>query len=179
MKKRKREEVEMAYNDWLSQPPSDYHPSSSSSSSSSSSCPSSFATSRSELMDTFKVLLARAQRRTHHGRTVVLLLHEDYPHELQVFGPGPEPEPIPGSRHAEEISRVVCVMGAVRDMYEEEERALLQTAASMRIDCVGANLGRTAEFTSKITTALNHHARTKIRTNAGAKANSRSRCLNS
>lgn len=54
---------------------------------------------------------------------------------------------------------VVCAMGAVRDASEEEVCALIEAALSLNMRCVGANLGRTAEFTSKIVTALVAHAK--------------------
>lgn len=50
-------------------------------------------------------------------------------------------------------------MGAVRDASDEEICALIEAALSLNMRCVGANLGRTAEFTSKIVTALVAHAR--------------------
>jgi len=54
---------------------------------------------------------------------------------------------------------VICAMGAVRDASDEEVCALIEAALSLNMRCVGANLGRTAEFTSKIVTALVTHAR--------------------
>lgn len=53
---------------------------------------------------------------------------------------------------------IICAMGAVRDALDEEVRALMEAAHALNIQCVGANLGRTAEFTSKIVTALVAHA---------------------
>ena len=50
-------------------------------------------------------------------------------------------------------------MGAVRDASDEEVCALIEAALSLNMRCVGANLGRTAEFTSKIVAALVSHAR--------------------
>ena len=50
-------------------------------------------------------------------------------------------------------------MGAVRDASDEEICALIEAALSLNMRCVGANLGRTAEFTSKIVAALVSHAR--------------------
>lgn len=49
-------------------------------------------------------------------------------------------------------------MGAVRDALDVEVSALIAAATSLGMRVVGANLGRTAEFTSKIVTALVHHA---------------------
>jgi len=107
----------------------------------------------SSLVNTFKVLLRRAMQRTKGGRVRVLLLHEDYEEELGVFGFMNK-----GSEQSAPIDRVVCVLGAVRDMHVSEERALLEAAASLTITCVGANLGRTAEFTSKIAATFNCHS---------------------
>jgi hypothetical protein len=53
-------------------------------------------------------------------------------------------------------------MGAVRDCSEEETVSLILAAKSLNIVCVGANLGRTAEFTSKIVTAFNAHAAANV-----------------
>eukprot|EP01032_Pedospumella_encystans_P016408 gene16408-18724_t len=82
----------------------------------------------------------------------LLLLHEDYPHELPVFS----------ETSIDRTTRglpVVCAMGAVRDASDEEVCALIEAALSLNMRCVGANLGRTAEFTSKIVAALVSHAR--------------------
>ena len=54
---------------------------------------------------------------------------------------------------------IVCAMGGVRDASDEEVCALIEAALSLNMRCVGANLGRTAEFTSKIVTALVAHAK--------------------
>ena len=48
-------------------------------------------------------------------------------------------------------------MGAVRDMTEAEDEALRWACARRGVSCVSCNLGRTAEFTSKVIMALNGH----------------------
>lgn len=88
------------------------------------------------------------------NQVTILLLHEDYEHELPVFG-------FPLNTHymtSQQCSHtVLCVMGAVRDMTTLESRALVTAAQRMRVPIATANLGRTAEFTSKIVMALRGH----------------------
>jgi len=79
----------------------------------------------------------------------ILLLHEDYPAELPVFGDKPD---------SNKIDKVICVFGAVRDMANNEVKLLLAAAEILHIKVVGCNLGRTAEFTSKIVTSIISHA---------------------
>jgi hypothetical protein len=106
----------------------------------------------SHLLLSILVLLNRMK----HGsaRTTVLLLHEDYPFELPVFGADTSTNGVVGilGHH------VLCILGAVRDARDEEEQAIITAARMLGIRCVGANLGRTAEFTSKIIAALAIHA---------------------
>ena len=82
-------------------------------------------------------------------RTAVVLLHEDYPLELPVFG---RKAVLPG-----DIDHVVFCLGAVRDMTQVEEAALVAACRAVGVRCLGCNLGRTAEFTSKIIHAINGH----------------------
>lgn len=110
------------------------------------------------LQRTFEHLLRQcgAQASGRRGGTAVLLLHEDCAHELPVFGrraPGPDRLP---------PAHVVAVLGAVRDMSGSEDRALGRACASLGLPLLGANLGRTAEFTSKIMAALAFHARAGV-----------------
>ena len=79
----------------------------------------------------------------------VLLLHEDYPVELPVFGDKP---------YSSNIDKVICIFGAVRDMTNNEVKFLLVAAEFLHVKVVGCNLGRTAEFTSKIVTSVISHA---------------------
>ena len=79
----------------------------------------------------------------------VLLLHEDYPVELPVFGDKP---------NSSNVDKVICIFGAVRDMTNNEVKFLLIAAEFLQIKVVGCNLGRTAEFTSKIVTSVISHA---------------------
>jgi hypothetical protein len=155
MKKRKRAEVQAAHDEWK-------HSGGGSGGSSEVAAAATAVNFRgaepfvpgSELDDTFKVVLQRAIHRACGGRTLVLLLHEDFPQELGVFG---------GKTGLDKfgavagVDRVVCVLGAVRDMEGAEERALMRAATALGIVCVGANLGRVAEFTSKIAAAFNAH----------------------
>ena len=86
-------------------------------------------------------------------RVAVLLLHEDYPHELPVYHVSKTPSDAPDA-----FDRVICVLGAVRDATKEEEAAVVAAAKSLGVRVIGANLGRVAEFTSKIIGALSAHA---------------------
>lgn len=52
---------------------------------------------------------------------------------------------------------LVC-LGAVRDMSAAEEAAVARACARVAVPCAAANLGRTAEFTSKIMAAMAAHA---------------------
>ena len=72
----------------IDDPASAMNENSSSSSSSSGSSSSSSDSSKQRLIDTFAVLYNRHNNssNTSHSRTTVLLLHEDYPFELPVFG---------------------------------------------------------------------------------------------
>lgn len=80
---------------------------------------------------------------------VLLFLHEDYPHELPIF---------PAAAEGSPPQLVICVLGAVRDATPEEVAALQRAALGLGVPCLGAHLGRTAEFTSKIITSLVYHA---------------------
>lgn len=116
------------------------------------------------LVQTFLVLLARCCKVQYQSgsntrctvpegcftQTTILVLHEDYPHELPVFGSSFSKDQVP--------HKVICVLGGVRDAYNDEIKALFIAAKNLGIRCVGANLGRTAEFTSKIIAAMSAHA---------------------
>ena len=52
------------------------------------------------------------------------------------------------SKVDEQAVPVICAMGAVRDARENEVRAMMEAAVALGMHCVGANLGRTADFTS-------------------------------
>lgn len=123
-----------------------------------------------KLLDTCKVLLegivSRAEARfrgtsnckeplrgVQPFRATLLLLHEDYPHELPVFT-----DRVTDRCTKDKDKPIICAMGAVRDATDEEVAALIEAARSLNIRCVGANLGRTAEFTSKIVAALVAHS---------------------
>jgi hypothetical protein len=86
----------------------------------------------------------------------LLLLHEDYPTELPVFGTNTSSS----SSEQADIRLVICSMGAVRDMSDLETECLLTAAHRLGVRVVGCNLGRTAEFTSKIVCALVGHCMT-------------------
>lgn len=127
-----------------------------------------------KLLDTCKMLLegivTRAEARSKltkgsyaqcspasGSRGTLLLLHEDYAHELPVFMD--MDHNTERSVHCSTKNKpIICAMGAVRDATDEEVAALLEAARSLNIRCVGANLGRTAEFTSKIVAALVAHS---------------------
>jgi uncharacterized membrane protein YgcG len=85
----------------------------------------------------------------------VLFLHEDYATELPVFGQTQTHGKMGKNGH------IFCALGCVRDSSDMEITSLMAVAKSVNLPCVGANLGRTAEFTSKIIIALNAHAENK------------------
>ncbi len=117
------------------------------------------------LVASFTVILTRCCLLQDHStsglrnipfeRSTILLLHEDYPVELGVFGINLQERENDSTLVPE---HVVCILGGVRDAYEAEIKAIFAAAKRLGIRCVGANLGRTAEFTSKIVAALSSHA---------------------
>ncbi|XRB09503.1 BTHB domain-containing protein [Pycnococcus provasolii] len=93
--------------------------------------------------------------------TRVLLLHEDYPDELPVWDARPSTDD--EAAHSQ-ITDVVCVLGAVRDMTTQEQRDVFNAAKQRGVPVAGANLGRVAEFTSKVILSLQaHHAAGRLR----------------
>jgi hypothetical protein len=94
---------------------------------------------------------ARAQRT---GTTVLVLLHEDFSHELPVWG---------RQHGADGIARVIFLGGAVRDLTQQEEAAACSAARALGFLVVGCSLGRVPEFSSKIVAALNlYHANGRL-----------------
>jgi hypothetical protein len=85
---------------------------------------------------------------------IVLLLHEDYPNELPVYKLR---ESLQNYKHNN--VHIICILGAVRDITGDETKAILSACNLLNISCKGANLGRTAEFTSKIITAMVFHGK--------------------
>ena len=76
-------------------------------------------------------------RESSFASTYLLLLHEDYPCELEVFSPVDRRNP----SNEEEEPQVFCALGCVRDASDLETTAILAAAKSLNITCVGANLG--------------------------------------
>lgn len=103
---------------------------------------------------TFRAFLKNVQA-TH-----VLTLHEDAYWELPLF-----------SNKLQEVNSdvntinkkkvIVCCLGAVRDLKKTEEKFLFEAASALNLPCLSANLGRTAEFTSKIISVLSAAAFSK------------------
>jgi hypothetical protein len=91
-----------------------------------------------------------------YSRVCILILHEDYGTELPVFG---HPDAAP---YGPDGGLLICCMGAVRDMADEETAALFWAAKALGVRVVGCHLGRTAEFTSKIVAALVGHLRAGV-----------------
>ena len=93
-------------------------------------------------------------------RTTLLLLHENYEQTLPIYSSGA------GDSSGDEL--IICLMGAVRDASDAEVAACLSAVAARnaphpalseaRVAVASFNLGRTAEFTSKICAALCIHA---------------------
>eukprot|EP00388_Colpodella_angusta_P002795 GDKJ01009810.1.p1 GENE.GDKJ01009810.1~~GDKJ01009810.1.p1 ORF type:complete len:622 (-),score=144.17 GDKJ01009810.1:53-1918(-) len=84
---------------------------------------------------------------SHVRATHVVTLHEDAQFELPLFHRN-----LPSSSDTKGV--IVCILGAVRDLKKEEELAILNAANSLKLPCLSVNLGRTAEFTSKIISVL-------------------------
>ncbi len=92
---------------------------------------------------------------SHKNDVIVLLLHEDYPNELPVFKNDSMPYISNNQLH------VICILGGVRDITTNETKAIFQACTNLHIPCVGANLGRTAEFTSKIISTMVFHGKSQ------------------
>lgn len=92
---------------------------------------------------------------SHKNHVIVLLLHEDYPDELPVFKNDSIPYTSDNPLH------VICILGGVRDITTNETKAIFQACMNLHIPCIGANLGRTAEFTSKIISTMVFHAKSQ------------------
>lgn len=128
------------------------------------------------LRDTFCVLFSRSIAKAQNLadslskhvnlKITVLLLHEDYPDELNVFEKSENNYNKINNNNEIDINLCISILGAVRDATSQEEKAILEAAHLLNIRCVGANLGRTAEFTSKIVSALQAHAISKKLSNA-------------
>jgi hypothetical protein len=128
------------------------------------------------LRDTFCVLFSRSIAKAKkladslsknvNIKITVLLLHEDYPDELNVFASSENNNNKIIKDSDFDINLCVSILGAVRDATNQEERAILEAAHLLNLRCVGANLGRTAEFTSKIVSSLQAHAISKKLGNA-------------
>ena len=112
------------------------------------------------LVDTLRVLLYRILKKLelqHKNKSItitVLLLHENADHELAIFG---NVNFVKKETTEETINHTVAILGGVRDMTRYEVECVVDAAESMGLKCVGANLGKVAEFTSKIICAMNAH----------------------
>ena len=106
------------------------------------------------LVQTFQVVLQRCLTSEPTAMsTTLLLLHEDYPEELPIYSAALA-DTGQGEHH------IICLLGAVRDASDREVSACIAAAAllSTPLRVVGCNLGRTAEFTSKVCAGLCMHA---------------------
>ena len=75
-------------------------------------------------------------------QSYLLLLHEDYPCELEVFSPDTYCKDGTGEGGDDDGHvQVFCALGCVRDASDLETAAILAAAKSLNIVCVGANLG--------------------------------------
>ena len=75
--------------------------------------------------------------------SVVCLLHEDFPVELPIFGSSagaPAPAEGAGEEEEQDDTHVLMVMGTVRDMTPEEEKALVKVCSHRGVGLVGRNL---------------------------------------
>ena len=109
--------------------------------------------------------LANVFRGLPPAETILLLLHEDFPNEL--YNPSavttalstsdgiPKVPPLV-KLEGSSVKHVVCVLGAVRDMSSEEDADVVRCAQAHGVRIARANLGRTAEFTSKVILGINN-----------------------
>ena len=88
--------------------------------------------------------------------SMVLLLHEDYPSKLPLFERGSTDE-APSCEGAQ--CDVLCVMGAVKDASPEELAMVQNGCTQLGITLRSCNLGRSAQFTSKIIASIVGHWR--------------------
>lgn len=89
------------------------------------------------------------------GRTAVVMLHESYPLNLGIYTTASEDD---GPADGEEDDRtLIFFLGAVKDMTNEETKAVQRACKLYNVPCVEANLGQQAEFTSKIVDVLHGH----------------------
>ena len=111
-------------------------------------CISNQVTGFIELVETFRQIFFSARNPStvnpnleslSFAHTYLLLLHEDYPCELEVFSPGSGRAG--GASHEGDKTQVFCALGCVRDASDMETAAILEAAKSLGIICVGANLG--------------------------------------
>ncbi|RYH17025.1 hypothetical protein EON65_29240 [archaeon] len=119
----------------------------------------------SSILQIFNSILSESKKRKREettpssapagADTIVLFLHEDYPQELPIF----LNNSIPELQKSLPFKKVVCVLGGVRDIYPIEVDTILQVARQLHLPVLGANLGKVAEFTSKIIISMVYHSK--------------------
>jgi hypothetical protein len=82
--------------------------------------------------------------------SVLIMLHEDSPFELEVFCK--EKDSL-----INKYDHVISFLGGVRDVTDQETKSMVMTCKELNIPIVTCNLGKTPEFTSKIIYALRCH----------------------
>ena len=102
------------------------------------------------------------------SRTTLLLLHENYEQTLPIYSRGGDSSGDSSDASDASDEHIICLLGAVRDASDAEVAACLAAVAARnaphpvlseaRVGVASFNLGRTAEFTSKICAALCIHA---------------------
>ena len=118
--------------------------------------------SKKSLEFTFRSILSN-ERRRDTTKTIVMVLHEDCELGLECFKTYVREKlksRIMNEYDCSLCDRVVVVLGAVRDMKDDEYEALHAACSALDIPMTGCHLGRTPEFTSKIVTTIVHHHHT-------------------
>jgi len=93
--------------------------------------------------------------------SIVLILHEDSPNTLPIFTSPP-------SSDAPDFD-VLCVMGGVKDATNEELALIHTSCDDLCIQRRNCNLGRSAQFTSKIISSLVGHMKCRVLASAARK----------
>jgi len=171
LKKKNMSSIEKAFNEW-NDSSSHQHSTDINTSNNDNDNDSDNNDSNNLLVDTLRVLLYRIIKKLELGNEkkkislTVMLLHENAKHELGIFG-----SMAFDSQESNDdiLYHTVAILGGVRDMTRLEVECVIEAAESLGLHCVGANLGKVAEFTSKIICAMNAHAKMEKRMSHAAR----------
>ena len=172
LKKKNMSSIEKAFNEWNDDASNQHNTNTDINTSNNDNDNNNNDNNNNLLVDTLRVLLYRIVKKLELGNETkkisltVMLLHENAKHELGIFG-----SMAFGSQenNDEILYHTVAILGGVRDMTKEEVECVIEAAESLGLHCVGANLGKVAEFTSKIICAMNAHAKMEKRMSHAAR----------